>query len=182
MSTTMTLQPFRPVNGAARPTSVRWRLPAIGLLILDSILGTVLQRAGAAERIEIPPSAVALPGTTEIIRVLVRDEQFNPVANAEVTIRVTAPGTDLRLSVEGRSWVNSDGKRNFPSGSTRARTFPATGCRSSTSRISQNRLCSLASRDGATPIAIRLAEADEVDNYVELHRIRGLAWEARELR
>ena len=31
-------------------------------------------------------------------------------------IRVTAPGTDLRLSVEGRSWVNSDGKRNFPSG------------------------------------------------------------------
>jgi aminopeptidase len=31
-------------------------------------------------------------------------------------IRITAPGTDLRLSVEGRSWVNSDGKRNFPSG------------------------------------------------------------------
>ena len=31
-------------------------------------------------------------------------------------IRITAPGTDFRLSVEGRSWVNSDGKRNFPSG------------------------------------------------------------------
>jgi aminopeptidase len=31
-------------------------------------------------------------------------------------IRIVAPGTDLRLSVEGRSWVNSDGKRNFPSG------------------------------------------------------------------
>ncbi len=31
-------------------------------------------------------------------------------------IRLTAPGTDLRLSVAGRSWVNSDGKRNFPSG------------------------------------------------------------------
>jgi aminopeptidase len=31
-------------------------------------------------------------------------------------IRITAPGTDLRLSVEGRAWVNSDGKRNFPSG------------------------------------------------------------------
>ena len=31
-------------------------------------------------------------------------------------IRITAPGTDLRLSVAGRSWVNSDGKRNFPSG------------------------------------------------------------------
>jgi aminopeptidase len=31
-------------------------------------------------------------------------------------IRITAPGTDLRLSVAGRFWVNSDGKRNFPSG------------------------------------------------------------------
>jgi aminopeptidase len=31
-------------------------------------------------------------------------------------IRISAPGTDLRLSVAGRSWVNSDGKRNFPSG------------------------------------------------------------------
>lgn len=31
-------------------------------------------------------------------------------------IRITAPGTDLRLSVAGRVWVNSDGKRNFPSG------------------------------------------------------------------
>jgi aminopeptidase len=31
-------------------------------------------------------------------------------------IHITAPGTDLRLSVAGRAWVNSDGKRNFPSG------------------------------------------------------------------
>ena len=31
-------------------------------------------------------------------------------------IHIVAPGTDLRLSVAGRSWVNSDGKRNFPSG------------------------------------------------------------------
>jgi aminopeptidase len=31
-------------------------------------------------------------------------------------IRVEAEGTDLTLSVEGRSWVNSDGKRNMPSG------------------------------------------------------------------
>jgi uncharacterized membrane protein len=47
---------------------------------------------GATDRIEIPPSAVALPGTTENIRVLVRDEEYSPVANAEVAIRVTAPG------------------------------------------------------------------------------------------
>ena len=31
-------------------------------------------------------------------------------------IHITAPGTDLRLSVAGRKWINSDGKRNFPSG------------------------------------------------------------------
>ena len=31
-------------------------------------------------------------------------------------IRIVAEGTDLTLSVEGRRWINSDGKRNFPSG------------------------------------------------------------------
>jgi aminopeptidase len=31
-------------------------------------------------------------------------------------VHVTGPETDLRLSIEGRSWNNSDGKRNFPSG------------------------------------------------------------------
>jgi aminopeptidase len=32
------------------------------------------------------------------------------------TLQVEGPGTDLTLSVEGRKWVNSDGKANFPSG------------------------------------------------------------------
>ena len=31
-------------------------------------------------------------------------------------IRIEAPGTDLTLSVGGRTWINSDGKRNMPSG------------------------------------------------------------------
>ncbi len=31
-------------------------------------------------------------------------------------IRIESAGTDLRLSVEGRTWVNSDGRRNMPSG------------------------------------------------------------------
>jgi aminopeptidase len=31
-------------------------------------------------------------------------------------IHLVAPGTDLRLGVGGRTWINSDGKRNFPSG------------------------------------------------------------------
>ena len=31
-------------------------------------------------------------------------------------LRIEAPGTDLTLDVSGRTWVNSDGKRNMPSG------------------------------------------------------------------
>ncbi len=31
-------------------------------------------------------------------------------------IRIEAEGTDLGLSVEGRTWINSDGRRNMPSG------------------------------------------------------------------
>jgi aminopeptidase len=31
-------------------------------------------------------------------------------------IRIEAEGTDLTLNVEGRTWINSDGKRNMPSG------------------------------------------------------------------
>jgi aminopeptidase len=32
------------------------------------------------------------------------------------TIRIEADGTDLTLGVDGRIWINSDGKRNLPSG------------------------------------------------------------------
>ncbi len=32
------------------------------------------------------------------------------------TLRIEADGTDLTLSVAGRTWINSDGKRNMPSG------------------------------------------------------------------
>jgi aminopeptidase len=31
-------------------------------------------------------------------------------------VRITGPDTDLRLAIAGRTWNNSDGKRNFPSG------------------------------------------------------------------
>jgi len=31
-------------------------------------------------------------------------------------IRLVGPDTDLRLSIEGRSWVNCDGHENFPDG------------------------------------------------------------------
>src|SRR5690606_28855364 len=31
-------------------------------------------------------------------------------------VHIEGPGTDLTMSVKGRSWANSDGKRNMPSG------------------------------------------------------------------
>jgi len=31
-------------------------------------------------------------------------------------VHLTGPDTDLRLQIEGRTWINSDGHRNFPSG------------------------------------------------------------------
>ncbi|MBV9803733.1 MAG: aminopeptidase [Solirubrobacterales bacterium] len=36
--------------------------------------------------------------------------------NSAREIRIEAEGTDLRLRVEGRTWMNSDGRRNMPSG------------------------------------------------------------------
>jgi aminopeptidase len=36
--------------------------------------------------------------------------------SAASEIRIQAPGTDVRLGVAGRTWVNSDGRRNMPSG------------------------------------------------------------------
>ncbi len=47
-----------------------------------------------------------------------RDEQQRLIdwLDGKKEIRLTSPDTDLTLSVEGRTWVNSDGRRNFPSG------------------------------------------------------------------
>lgn len=52
--------------------------------------------SGSAERVEIPPTSVVLPGTTDPVSVLVRDESFKPVANAEVTMRVRDPNGQER--------------------------------------------------------------------------------------
>jgi hypothetical protein len=77
----------------------RWRMMRPASDITYELVWRQLARwvaGGATERIEIPPSAVALPGTTDTIRVLVRDEEYKPVSNAEVSIRIRAPGGDER--------------------------------------------------------------------------------------
>jgi aminopeptidase len=46
----------------------------------------------------------------------VRQARLIERLSAARELRIEADGTDLRLSVAGRTWVNSDGKRNMPSG------------------------------------------------------------------
>lgn len=48
----------------------------------------------------------------------VRETQARLIDRLKVAdvVRIEAPGTDLTLRVKGRTWSNSDGKRNMPSG------------------------------------------------------------------
>jgi aminopeptidase len=45
-----------------------------------------------------------------------RQERLIERLSAARELRIEADGTDLALRVEGRTWINSDGKRNMPSG------------------------------------------------------------------
>ena len=45
-----------------------------------------------------------------------RQQSFVDRLNTAKEIHIEAPGTDLRLRVDGRTWINSNGRRNMPSG------------------------------------------------------------------
>lgn len=45
-----------------------------------------------------------------------RQQQLVERLSAASEIRIEAEGTDLRLRVDGRTWINSDGRHNMPSG------------------------------------------------------------------
>jgi aminopeptidase len=49
-------------------------------------------------------------------RLSAEQQRYVDFLNKVKTLKVEGPGMDLTLSVEGRKWVNSDGKANFPSG------------------------------------------------------------------
>ncbi|WP_019587068.1 aminopeptidase [Deinococcus apachensis] len=73
----------------------------------EAEFGTFVMRAMFLDR----PDPVAAWGEVREMqaRLIERLTQANRV-------RIEAPGTDLTLRVAGRSWANSDGKRNMPSG------------------------------------------------------------------
>jgi Ca-activated chloride channel family protein len=52
--------------------------------------------SGAVDAIEIPPSSVTLPGTTDNVMIVARDQEFKPISDAEVTLRVREPGGQER--------------------------------------------------------------------------------------
>jgi aminopeptidase len=45
-----------------------------------------------------------------------RQQALVEVMSRVKAVQVEAPGTDLTVSVDGRTWINSDGRRNMPSG------------------------------------------------------------------
>jgi hypothetical protein len=83
----------------AGEASWRWRMMRPAADVTHELVWRQLARwlaAGAAERVEVLPVSVALPGSTESIGLLVRDEEFKPIADAEVTLRVKEPGGQER--------------------------------------------------------------------------------------
>jgi uncharacterized membrane protein len=83
----------------AGEASWRWRMQLPANDTTYEVIWRQLVRwvaSGAAARVEIPPASVSLPGTTESIAVLVRDDEFNAVGNAEVSIRVKDPSGQER--------------------------------------------------------------------------------------
>lgn len=83
----------------AGEASWRWRMM---LPSSDTTYETVWRQAvrwlsaGAPDPITIAPTSTTLPGTTETVGVLVRTDEFTAIADAEVILRVTAPGGEER--------------------------------------------------------------------------------------
>lgn len=45
-----------------------------------------------------------------------RQQQLIDFLKDKKTVHITGPGTDLTVGIEGRTWLNDDGKLNFPGG------------------------------------------------------------------
>jgi hypothetical protein len=79
----------------AGEASWRWRMLRPAAETGHELVWRQLTRwvAGASGgQLEIAPPSVTLPGTTEAIAVLLRDEEFKGIADAEVAIRLRDPG------------------------------------------------------------------------------------------
>jgi hypothetical protein len=83
----------------AGEASWRWRMMMPSADTTHELVWRQLARwvaSGATDRLDMPSSAAAIPGTTEQVAVLVRDEEFKPIGNATVVLRVKEPGGQER--------------------------------------------------------------------------------------
>jgi aminopeptidase len=102
-------EPVREARLARRWSGTQWPTPALaqraGMSEHDYAL--FLERALFLDR---PDPVAAWQELRERQQRIV--EQLSEIGE----IRIEAEGTDLRLRVDGRTWINSDGKHNMPSG------------------------------------------------------------------
>jgi aminopeptidase len=107
--------------------SVRAREPVQRIRLTKRWCGTIWPTAALAQQARMPEHEYAafLNGALFLDRddpVAAWDDLYerqqllaDRLARAS-QIRIEADGTDLRLTVAGRTWINSDGRRNMPSG------------------------------------------------------------------
>jgi uncharacterized membrane protein len=83
----------------AGEASWRWRMMRPATDLSYETIWRQLARwitAGAASPVAIAPMTPTVPGVTERVSITVRDEDFGPIANAEVSLAVTAPNGEVR--------------------------------------------------------------------------------------
>jgi aminopeptidase len=103
-------RPLREHTMKKRWCSTLWPTPA-GAAHADMPLEAFERFVASALFLDRPAGAVA--AWQELGRF---QAQLIGRLKAARTLRIEAPGTDLTLDVRKRTWVNSDGKRNMPSG------------------------------------------------------------------
>lgn len=84
----------------AGEASWRWRMMRPATDLSYETIWRQLARwitAGAAAPVAIAPLTPTVPGVTERISLTVRDAAFTPIANAEVSLAVTAPNGESRM-------------------------------------------------------------------------------------
>jgi uncharacterized membrane protein len=84
----------------AGEASWRWRMMRPATDLSYETIWRQLARwmtAGAAAPVAITPLTPTVPGVTDRISMMVRDRDFSPIANAEVSLAVTAPNGESRM-------------------------------------------------------------------------------------
>jgi aminopeptidase len=101
--------PLREIRGAARWAVTLWPTPALAQLagMSEASYAAFVERALFLDRDDPVAAWMALS---------MRQAELVARLTPAREIRIQAPGTDLTLSVAGRTWINSDGRRNMPSG------------------------------------------------------------------